>query len=103
MLTWWIVFALIMAGALVGIWITKETDRLARLPEDEQRRFRWSSKYTIGLLIALAIGNWGMDWLPWMAALDIPVRITGAVLSIYCTIQLWRAYLRVRTVLWREG
>ena len=102
MLTWWKVIILVWIGGVLGIWLMRETDRLAQLPEDEKRRLGRANKYTLGMLLGGAIAYWGMEWLSWMAALDIPVRIAGTVLNIYCTIQLWRAYLRARAVLRSE-
>ena len=102
MLTWWKVIVLVWIGGLLGIWFTRETDRLAQLPEDEKRRLVRANRYTLGILLGLAITYWGTGWLPWLAALDTPVRIAGTMLNIFCTIQLWRAYRRTRAVLRRE-
>ena len=95
-------FALCMAVGVIGILISSLAVRRSDLPEARLRRFRQWRQHTIGLLIGGAVVYWGTEWLPWMAALDIPVRIAGTVLVIYYTIQPLRAYRRSRAVLSSE-
>ncbi len=60
----------------------------------EIHRKRLDSQHVLGLAGGGAMGYWGTEWLPFLAALDLPVRFVGVALCIYCPIQLCRHVLR---------
>ena len=61
--------------------------------ETEERRLARDSKYVLGLLLGMAMVNWGAEWLTESRAIHLGVVSMGCVIGFYSIYRIWKAYL----------